>query len=49
MQINPYNIWYDYGLSSYNQTQVFAGNLLYDVPFHKNAWVSTGAPDSYTE
>jgi hypothetical protein len=49
MQINPYNIWYDYGLSSYNQTQVFAGNLLYDVPFNKNAWVSTGAPDSYTE
>ena len=39
-QVNPYNIWYDYGLSSYNMTNVFTGNLLYDVPFKKNAWVS---------
>ena len=39
-QGDPYNIWYDYGLSSYNITQVFTGHLLYDLPLHKNAWVS---------
>ena len=39
-QVNPYDIGYDEGTSSFNMTQVFSGSVLYDLPLHKNAWVS---------
>jgi len=38
-QVNPYNIKYDYGLSSYDIRNNLTGNLLYQLPFQQNRWV----------
>jgi hypothetical protein len=38
-QINPYDIHYDYGLSSYDVRNNLTGNLLYDLPMQKNRWL----------
>lgn len=39
-QVNPYNILYDYGRSSYDIGQTFTGNVLYNLPFKANRAVS---------
>jgi hypothetical protein len=39
-EVNPYNISYDYGLSSFDIGQNLIGNVIYDVPFKANRLVS---------
>ena len=34
---NPYNRAYDYGLSTYNRTNIFVGNYVYQLPFFRDA------------
>jgi Carboxypeptidase regulatory-like domain/TonB dependent receptor len=38
-QFNPYNLNYDYGLSSYDVRHNFTGNVMYELPFKKNQFV----------
>lgn len=34
---NPYNFGYDYGLSTYNRTNIFIANYVYQIPFFRDA------------
>jgi hypothetical protein len=39
IQVNPYAIGPDYGLSSYDIRHSFSGNLMYDLPYQNNRWL----------
>ena len=34
---NPYNLRYDYGISTYNRSNIFIGNYVYQLPFFRDA------------
>ena len=37
--VNPYDVHYDYGPSSYDIRHNLTGNLLYQLPFQQNRWL----------
>jgi outer membrane receptor protein involved in Fe transport len=39
-QTNPYDINYDYGRSAYDMRHNFTGNVIYELPFKGNAFIS---------